>query len=354
MSAEHTLLAGIAGVLTAAGSIAKVTGGPRVFLAKLGWDLPQGVDDIGLAGLNFDRVGTKLIEWLTVVEDPQKSNEDKALVTAELADAVIKALLDLRDLHIQAPQDYIDKSKIKDEFLTRLFDLYLIQSSAIASRPVFDVAILLGWFELKKFEADPAKFQVEHLRHIVHWDRVPKLFTDPDHLFREVYGWGTTTFDPNALVIRLGSVLEHLSSQVSQRPLPALPLARLHGGTPPTHAPQIQLFLPFIGSGPPISAEAGISVFGLPPTTAAGIDGGIGLAPYGKGTAALRFPLSSTLSIGLSSKADLGTGLALVLRPNKDPELRTGLNEPQAGTGSAGAEVKLDLTLAAPKDEPPM
>ena len=354
MSAEHTLLAGVASVLTIAGSVGKITGGPRYFLAKLGWDLPPGVDDIGLAGLNVGRVGTLLSDWTGIVEDPEASTEDKATATAKLADAVIEALGSLRDLHFQAPQDYLNKTKIKDEFLTRLFDLYLIQSAAIASRPVFDVAILLGWFELKRFEADPAKFQVAHLRHVVHWDRVPKLFTDPNGLLRDVYGWGTATFDADAMVIRLGAALEHLASQATQRRLPALPLARLHGGTPPPHAPLIQLFLPFIGSGPPLSVEAGISVFGLPPKTAGGTDGGIGLAPYGKGTATLRFPLSSTISIGLSSKADLGSGLALLLRPNQDPELRTGLNESQAGTASSGGEVKVDLTLAAPEGKPPM
>ena len=354
MNAEHELLAGIASVLTAAGTIAKVNGGPRFLLAKLGWDLPPGVADIGLAGLDMDRVGVKLTKWIELTENPDSSTDDQALALAEVAGAAIDVLLHLRNVQLQAPQDYLEKTGIEDEFLTRIFDLYLIQSTATASRQFFDIASLLGWFELKRFEADPAKFQVAHLRHIVHWDRVPKLFEDPNGLMREVYGWGTATFDADALVIRLGAVLEHLSSQVSQRPLPALPLARLHGGTPPPHAPQIQLFLPFLGSGPPISVEAGISVFGLPPTAASGVDGGIGLAPYGKGTATLRFPLSSTISIGMSSKADLGSGLALVLRPDKDPQFHIGLNDPQAANGSAGAEVKLDLTLAAPKGQPPM
>jgi hypothetical protein len=59
MSAERTLLAGIASVLTAARTIAKLADGPRVLLAKLGWDLPPGVDDIGLAGLDMARVGDR-------------------------------------------------------------------------------------------------------------------------------------------------------------------------------------------------------------------------------------------------------------------------------------------------------
>ena len=141
-------------------------------------------------------------------------------------------LADLGDLRLQAPQDYLDRTGIKDDFLTRLFDLYLIQAAAVASRPVFDVAVLLGWFELQRHEADPATFQVAHLRHVVHWDRVPKLLTDPTGLLRETYGWGTATFDADALVTRLGGVLQHLAAEVRRRELPVIPLARLHGGDP--------------------------------------------------------------------------------------------------------------------------
>src|SRR5690348_17081343 len=110
MSAEQTLLAAVASVLTAAGSIAKITNGPRVLLAKLGWDLPPGVDDVGLVGMDIDRVGTQLVEWTTIIDDADKSTEDKAIATAELADAVITALSALSDLHFEAPQDYLDKT----------------------------------------------------------------------------------------------------------------------------------------------------------------------------------------------------------------------------------------------------
>ena len=160
---------------------------------------------------------------------------------------------------------------------------------------------------------------------------------------------GYATFDADALVTRLGGVLQHLAAEVRHRQLPAMPLARLHGGTPPAQQPQLQLFLPLLGASGPLTGEAGLSVFGLPPTAPGVTDGGFGVAPYAAGTASLRLPLSSTLSVGMSAQADLGSGLALVFRPGSAPVLRTGLNEPQAGTGSAGAEVKLDVTLAVPQ-----
>src|SRR5215813_14994123 len=146
MSAEQTLLAGVASVLTAAGSVAKVNGGPRVFLAKLGWDLPPGVSDIGMAGVGMERAGTKLTAWMTLAADPEASTEDEALALLDLAGAVLDVLDDLRDIHLQAPQDYLNRTGIKKEFLTRLLDLYLIQSVAVASPQVFDIAMLLGWF----------------------------------------------------------------------------------------------------------------------------------------------------------------------------------------------------------------
>ena len=202
-----------------------------MLLAKLGWDLPPGVDDIGLAGLDMARVGTRLTEWSDLASNPDAATEDQVIALAQLADAVIDVLDELSDLRLEAPQDYLDRTHIKDEFLTRLMDLYSdsISRSCFATE-VFDIAVLLGWFELQRLDADPAKFQVKHIRHVVHWDRVPKLFTDPAGLFRETYGWGTPTFDPDTLVIRVGAVLQHIAAEVRHRQLPAIPLARMHGG----------------------------------------------------------------------------------------------------------------------------
>ena len=354
MSAEKTLLAGIGSALTIAGSITKATNGPRVLLAKLGWDLPPGVDDIGLAALDLARVGTHLTEWSDLASNPEAATEDQEIALAQLADAVIDVIDELSDLRLEAPQEYLDRTRIKDEFLTRLLDFYLIQSTAIASPPVFDIAVLLGWFELQRLDADPTKFQVKHIRHTVRWDRVPKLFTDPTGLFRETYGWGTPTFNPDTLVIRVGAVLQHIAAEVRHRQLPEIPLARMHGGPLAEHPPQLQLLLPLLGSAGPLSGETGISVFGLPPTTPGGADGGLGLAPYAERAATIRFPLSSIISLGMSAKADLGSGIALVFRPDKDPVLHTDLNKAQAGTAGAGGEVNLDLTLAMPNGASPM
>jgi hypothetical protein len=354
VSVERTLLAGVAIPLTAVGTISSLADGPRKLLGVLGWSLPPGVDDIGLAGLSIGAVGDRLTAWVELTSDPEADEGATAATLAELAIAVGEVVVDLSRVELSAPQDYLDRTGIVDEFLPRLLDLYLLQSLAVAARPVFDVAALLGLVELRREPADPARFQVAHLRHVVHWDRFATLVTDPGALPRDVYGWGTTAYDARGLVANLGAVLQHLAIGVRHRDLGALPLMRLHGGPPPAHPPVPQVFLPLTGTDVAGSSEAGLTVFGLPPTTAGGPDGGLGLAPYARGTTELRVPLSKRASVGLAASGDLGSGIALVLRPDTDPALRTGLNEETPGDGATGAGITVDLTFAAPNGTDPV
>ena len=330
MSVERTLLAGVATVLTAAGAVGKVPDGPRTLLRSLGWDLPPGVDDIGLAALDLGDVGQRLTAWTELAADPEADEGDEAAALAELALSVGRAIVDLSEVELTAPQDYLDKTGIVDDFLPRLLELYLLQSAAVASRPAFDIAVLLGLFELRREPADPSRFQVAHLRHIVHWDRMETMVTAPSDLLRDVYGWGTPAYDATALVVNLGAVLQHIAVDVRRRELGALPLRRLHGGSPPPHPPMTQLFLPLVGSDVAGSSEAGLTVFGLPPTAAGGVDGGLGVAPYARGTAELRVPLSSRLSVGLAAGGDLGTGIALLLRVGRSTPTCGPVSTPRA------------------------
>jgi hypothetical protein len=354
MSVERTLAAGLGAMLAAVSAAVRLPDGPRKLLAALGWDLPPGVDDIGLAALDLGAVGDRLTAWARLAAAESPSTEDELVAVAELAEALGAAVLDLSHVHLVAPQEYLDRAGIVDAFLPRLSALYLIQAVGTASRPLLDLVLLLGLAEVRPEPADPAHFQVAHLRHVVHWDRFTTLVTDPAALFAQVYGWGTPAFDSNTLVSRLGSLLRPLAADVRRRDLPAFPLSRLQGGTPPPAPAQLQLFLTLFGATGPLAGETGLTVFGLPPTTPGGADGGLGFAPYADGTAQVRIPLSSRLSIGLSAGADLGTGIALVLRPRTDPVLRTGLNADAAGTGGPGAKLDVDLTLAVPAGTDPV
>jgi hypothetical protein len=253
VNVERTLLTGVATVLTAVGTVVKVPDGPRTLLRSLGWDLPPGVDDIGLAALDLGDVGRRISAWTELATDPEADEGDEAAALAELALSVGHAIVDLSEVELTAPQDYLDRTGIVDEFLPRLLELHLLQSAALASRPAFDIAVLLGLFELRREPADPARFQVAHLRHIVHWERMETMVTAPSDLMRDVYGWGTPAYDATALVVNLGAVLQHIAVDVRRRELGALPMRRLHGGTPPPHAPMTQLFLPLVAADVAVS-----------------------------------------------------------------------------------------------------
>ena len=79
---------------------------------------------------------------------------------------------------------------------------------------------MFGVVTMRTFPADPAKFQLEHVRPVINWDALPKLFTDPVGLLQSRYGWGTPTFDGGSLVANLSALLEVIGEPVRMRPLP--------------------------------------------------------------------------------------------------------------------------------------
>ena len=103
MSVERTLLAGVASVLTAAGAVGKLPDGPRTLLRSLGWDLPPGVDDIGLASLDIGDVGQRLTAWTDLAADPEADEGDQAAALAELALSVGRAIVDLSAVELDGP-----------------------------------------------------------------------------------------------------------------------------------------------------------------------------------------------------------------------------------------------------------
>src|SRR6266700_5715342 len=149
----------------------------RQLLALLGWDLPPGVDDIGLTLLDVSVLGSKLDDLVEVRSQENVSELD----LAEAVAAVIAALADTIDSveHMieafEATPDYLDATHIVDEFLPRLTDLLVIQLVGGSVPSAVPVGVLLGVFELTLLPADPTIFQVEHVRQVVRWDRVPPL-----------------------------------------------------------------------------------------------------------------------------------------------------------------------------------
>ena len=323
--------------------------GAANWLALLGWDLPPGVADIGLARIDVSTVVIRLGELTALRGDESASDLEIAAAFGEVAIALGTALDQLATLAdgFEATPDYLTATHIVDEFFPRLADLLVIQLVGAAAAPAIPIGILLGVFELTLLPADPAIFQVEHLRQKVRWDRISQLFSDPGALARDVYGWGTADFDADALIGNVARVLEAVAADSMVRPLPRRAEEELSGRPVPEADtdPATQLFVS-LAKGPD-QLDVGVTLYGLRSTVPGGTDGGLGVSPYASGTTDTSFPLAERLSLVLAAAADIQGGVALVLRAGADPDIKTGLIRPASGTPG---RVGLALQLAAGED----
>ncbi len=316
--------------------------GPRVLLNRLGWDLPPGADDIGLAALDLSAALTAVMR-LESLRAADASDQEIAAATADLVIAVADTLLALSDAASQflAPAEYLAATDIVDEFVPRLADLAVIQATTLAMPMVTAIAQLCGVFVIEHRDANPAIFQVEHVRHTVRWDRLGRLFSDPGAVFREVYGWGTPNFRGEALLRNLANVLQFLTDNIVARPLPRRIEAQLAGVT--TEDGQAMQLLLSLLRDRITGLDIGFTLFELRPTAPAGADGGFGIAPYVLGTDQLTIPLAAGVSLALQTSLNVQDGIAIVLRPGRQPVLR--VNVHRAVADVAGAEDKLVATL---------
>lgn len=340
----------LAGAMAALGFVQGNVRAAGQLLGLLGWALPPGVADIGLTRLDVRAIAARIDALAELSSREQSPSAEIAIASAQLLDALFVTFgeLDQIGAGFQAPADYLESTDIAAQFFPRLADLLLIQALGAAAPAAVPAAVLLGVVELKLLPADPAIFQVQHVRQTVRWDRLSTLFGEPDQLMRDVYGWGTPAFDGRLLVGNIGRLAEHFADQVGLRALPRTVEEQLAGEPvpPADDEPGAQLMVTLargLGDG---AHEVGLSIFSLHATQAGGSDGGIGVAPYLRHAATQRFMLSSRLALEFSASADIDDGLALVLRAGRDAQLFSGLIERSATTSST-AHFKALLRHAA-------
>jgi hypothetical protein len=137
--------------------------------------------------------------------------------------------LDALAAGLSAPGDYLTKTNIAAEFVPRLFDYLVVETISDRTNFALGVALFTGIIELKPFPRNDSIFQVAHVRRIVHWDRVPRVFGDISGLIKEVYGWGAPNFDATPEIVALGAILHGLSLPNPVRALPRLAEHKLTG-----------------------------------------------------------------------------------------------------------------------------
>ncbi|HXL91633.1 MAG TPA: DUF6603 domain-containing protein [Streptosporangiaceae bacterium] len=343
----------VAAAFTSVGDILVTETGPGDVLALLGWDLPPGAVDIGLAVLDF----SGLYDQVSDLEQAITDGDDTTIAAAfiQLASTLASFLqsIDAVISALSAPQDYLTATGIETEFVPRLFDYVIVQALKSQALVIEGAALFLGLIECDPYDADPAIYQVEHVRRVVHWDRVPMLFSNIRGLLTEVYSWGHADFDATPVPVLLGAVISGLTAPIQLRALPPRAEFMITGQNAPlaTTDPMTQFLFSFqrdLGWG---GIDAGVAITALRPTTPGGTDAGFAVVPYVQGGTDLRYQLSDALTFSIDTSLNVTDGIAFVFRAGSGATLRNNLTAGGVADVASGS-ILVTLAYADPRGTP--
>jgi hypothetical protein len=325
-------------------------GGQRLVVRSLGWELPPAVEDIGLSVLDV----SGLVEKIDALELALAGGASDTELDVRFAEVLVELQTALEHLRavgavLSAPGDFVATTGIADELLPRLTNLLATSSLASASPFALLVLQLCGVVTLEQRQADPARFEANHSRPVIHWDALGRLFSDPLGLIESRYAWGNGSFDSNALVSNLGAIVGFIGLPVRLRVLPRRVEEQL-AGVPVPEAdddPATQLIVSIVRGDEASGFDVGVSLYPLRPTTPGGDDGGLGVSPFVHGAADLRFPLMEQLTLEFQTTVALDSGVALVVRPNGAVSIKSGLLDSGGVVEAATGHVLILLTYAA-------
>lgn len=361
----QTLTEEIGEVMAQLNQLVQATAGTKTFVNALGWELPPGVDDIGLTAIDFSNLLAKL---KIVVESSEAESEDELLMAVRIADLglaigatadSVRQLAQSLALTLGGFGDYLDRTNIHKELPRRLIDLQLI--NYLSERSPLATAILnfLNIIEFRYFPADEENFQLEHLRAIVNYGHLKTFISDPAGHLSDTYGWGTPEFADIVLLGRIGQILRELGLPLQLRMMDPRAEAALVGPPPtgPDVRPVPQMLVTIYEQLEEVAGlKLGLSVFGVRPSSEGTADGGVGFLPIVRGQAQASIPFFAfdDAFIDLSADADLLKRTALILRPDQELEVKTAndLSDTVTGRfalglrhGSATSEAKTLLSF---------
>jgi len=248
--------------------------------------------------------------------------------------SAIDGLLDQIEAVLSA--DVVADSGIREAFVRRLVD-YLVSTHLQRGRPGLHAALtVLGLMEQQPRQADAASYQPEFILHVIHWDRVPMLATDPMTLAELAFGWGPA-FDAEKFVTRLEGLVRSVrlpGGIYDQDPVVAVALGRIE-----VEPGELRVPLHQGGHWPDTYFEAGLAVSPLLPGTPGGL--GVALVPYFFGDWQTDLVLGAGWQLGVVGGVDTGVGPAVIVRPPMAPELHANLLDEAADSQTFRFETTL-------------
>ena len=325
-------------------------GGPGALLNSVGWDLPPGANDIGLAAADL----SALVRTLDSLDDALTSGASDVVLAEKFAELLIELQHGITALNaiiagLNAAGDYLDKTQLKTELQPRLNSVMIVARISAVSPFALLVLQFFGVVTLRHYDADPSIYQIEHVRTTFDWSALGRLFSDPVGLLEARYGWGTANFDARSFLANLCALVEALGEPARLRQLPRRVEEQLASRSVPEADtnPATQLIASFMRGDEASGLDIGISLFPLRPTTAGASDAGLAVAPFAFGSSDVSFPLSPQLTLEFDATLALDSGIALQFRPGQPMKLNAGLLGSGDVIDAASGKAIVRLTYAA-------
>ncbi len=323
--------------------------GPATLLANLGWQMPPGGADIGLAALDLGAL-VDAIEALNGSISAGTGGVTLAGDYAALLEEVVKIFGEIDGIAggFAVAGDYLAKTDIQNQFVPRLLDYVVVQALSDGSLMAISFLMFTGILERHPYDADDTIYQTQHVRDVIHWDLLPKVFGDFPGLLKDVYGWGTATFSPDAAVSALGALLMGISLPNRVRALPRQAESLIAGHDVPEAdtKPSTQLLLSVLRSLDDVPVDVGVSFIALRPSTAGGTDAGLAIVPYAHGGGSETIPLSDTVNFVIDATLDVQSGLAFVFRAGSPPKILNNLTSAAAVASALDGHLLFSIAYA--------
>ena len=318
----------------------------RGFVATLGWTLPSGPPPPSLLALEtpLAQLATDLGKLETTLL-PGGGDETALLAALAVVFADVGVIADdlanlPAKLAAELPAAFVSTTHIDQDFVTRLLDTLLITELSSTLPLGSRLLRLLGIFEISSQAADASKQQPAFTRCRIHWDRIPQLFSAPQQLLHDVYGWGTPTLDMDPMFDALLSVAHALQAPGTFDYPSRGMLQALAPGADLTSQRIERAF-----SVPIVDITAGqilLLVTALPKLSPTELQG-LAVALLATGAIkGLDIPITPHVSLNLDGSLDATVGVALALRPNQPAALVANYDVSGSPLSNGDLEVKID------------
>jgi hypothetical protein len=295
----------------------------KEFLADFGWDVTVSPGSLGAIRAGF--AIRQLFDAALAVA--QQLESASATPNPSLINSLREALVGLIDgisglaaapptAGLPAP---FNQAGFWQDFAPALVDALLLRHVEKEQPVVFALLRLSGIAEVGEITPAGAG-RIAYTRRAIHWDRIPRVLSEPDELIREVWGWGSgPSFNHQLLHDILGDSMRALHLPARPAPLSHRLRNRYYAPNNPALAGVQTLAVPLVSQSTAdrsATAELGVA---LTPITPAGQlnqpPNGFAVTPLASGSVSGGAPASSPFALSVHGGFDADAVVGLELRP---------------------------------------